>query len=89
MTLDELLEALDRWHDELAGHVFRVGEMYTAEPTTPGVTTEIETSILDSAAHCMNLAATALEQMRLDQIDLRAQIRTLHEVVNAREARHG
>ena len=89
MTLDELVEALDRWHDELAAVIFRVGDMAAAEPLTPGLTIEVDTVVLDSAAHCMNLAGTAIEQLRLDQIDLRAQVRTLREVLNAREAGRG
>ena len=82
MTLDDLLEAMDRWHDELLNQMMKVGNQFDLEWIPAGVQAAIDITVLDSIADVLNKAGTAIEQMRLKEMELRAQNRMLREMMN-------
>ena len=89
MTVDDLIGAIDRWHDELLQQMVQVGNRFDLEWIPAGVKTEIDMTVLDSIADVLNKAGTALEQMQLKEMELRSQLRFAQEVLNERGARRG
>jgi hypothetical protein len=87
-TINELVDALDKWADQLFDVMdTQVGHMFGDEEWPTGsVTITVDVQLLDSVHYCMVKAGTALDKLVNDNQDLRNEVRTLLSVLQARGA---